>query len=80
MCMACQAEDWQQMHSIQKPLNLRSDGRYQGAAPWEFTSPCIPCLQARYAAGVKEILRRSFAGEELNPTDVIVAVRPYSGS
>lgn len=30
--------------------------------------------QARYAAGVKEILRRSFAGEDLEPTDVIVQV------
>lgn len=30
--------------------------------------------QARYAAGVKEILRRTFDGEELNPTDVIVKV------
>lgn len=28
--------------------------------------------QARYAAGVKEILKRSFAGEALNPADVIV--------
>jgi formate dehydrogenase len=28
--------------------------------------------QARYSAGVKEILRRTFDGEELNPTDVIV--------
>lgn len=31
--------------------------------------------QARYSAGVKEILRRTFDGEELNPTDVIVQVR-----
>lgn len=28
--------------------------------------------QARYAAGTKEILRRTFAGEPLNPADVIV--------
>ena len=28
--------------------------------------------QARYAAGTKEILRRSFAGEALNRSDVIV--------
>lgn len=32
--------------------------------------------QARYAAGIKEILRRVFDGEQLNPTDVIVEVRP----
>lgn len=30
--------------------------------------------QARYAAGIKEILRRLFEGEKLNPTDVIVEV------
>jgi hypothetical protein len=34
--------------------------------------------QARYAAGVKDILRRAFAGEELRPSDVIVQVRPSS--
>ena len=31
--------------------------------------------QQRYAAGVKEVLRRTFEGEELNETDVIVKVR-----
>lgn len=30
--------------------------------------------QARYAAGVREVLRRTFDNEELNPTDVIVQV------
>lgn len=32
--------------------------------------------QIRYANGVKEILRRTFDGEVLNETDVIVKVRP----
>lgn len=31
-------------------------------------------VQQRYAAGTKEVLRRYFGGEELNPTDVIVSV------
>jgi formate dehydrogenase len=31
--------------------------------------------ELRYAAGTKEILRRFFDGEPLNPTDVIVQVR-----
>jgi hypothetical protein len=41
----------------------------------------LPCsgttldAQARYAAGTKEIIRRSLAGEALIPTDVIVQVR-----
>ena len=34
--------------------------------------------QARYAAGVKEVLRRTFDNEPLNPTDVIVQVCPRS--
>ena len=34
----------------------------------------MPAMQMRYAAGTKEVLRRFFEGEELNPTDVIVSV------
>jgi hypothetical protein len=33
------------------------------------------CWQARYTAGTKEILRRTFEGIPLNPTDVIVQAR-----
>ena len=34
--------------------------------------------QARYAAGTKEILRRTFDNEPLNETDVIVQARSCS--
>jgi hypothetical protein len=48
-----------------------------GASPGHplvlFLETCI-FAQARYAAGTKEILRRTFEGIRLNPTDVIVQV------
>lgn len=41
-----------------------------------FEAACAyAALQARYAAGTKEILRRTFENIPLNPTDVIVQVR-----
>ncbi len=42
--------------------------------PQPFDHLILYWLQKRYAAGTKEILRRYFEGEELNPTDVIVSV------
>lgn len=40
----------------------------------EFCLTLGMAVQLRYAAGTKEVLRRYFEGEELNPTDVIVSV------
>lgn len=36
------------------------------------TALAKPDVQARYAAGVKDILQRTFDGEDLKPADIIV--------
>lgn len=67
---------WHAPSCLAAEMNFQGDVSAAGFLRRPHYSGTTLDAQARYAAGTKEILRRTFDNEPLNETDVIVQVSP----